>query len=111
MVVDLPQLAVDRDEVARARQGEHDLELLPAGVPRDVQRRARAHDHVGAASVQVVDDAIDRLLVAGDGARRQHDDVPGVVRHLLVIVEGYPGQGRHRLPLAAGGDQDDAAGG
>ena len=56
----LAELAVDRHEVPRPHQIQHQLHLLDAGVAGDVQRRIHAAvQHVGAAPRHVVDHAED----------------------------------------------------
>ena len=59
-------------------------------------------DHVGAAPREVVDHAADRLLVAGNRARREHDRVVGADLDVAVIVDRDARQRRHRLALRAG---------
>ena len=60
----LAVLAVDRHEVARPDQRQHQLQLFLAAVARDVDVLDALVDDVGAAPREVVHHAADRLLVA-----------------------------------------------
>src|SRR5204863_7999242 len=51
--------------------------------------------------------AIDRLLIARNDARREDDDISGLEDDMRVIVAGDPRKGRARLTLAAGADHHD----
>ncbi len=55
----------------------------------------------------MVDQLGDGPLITGDVAGGEDDRVTLFQLDLLVIVHGDPHQGRHRLPLAAGGDDAD----
>ena len=61
--------------------------------------------HARAAPVDVVDHVADRLLVAGDDARRQDHGVVGLHRHLAVIADRDADERRQRLALTAGDQQ------
>ncbi len=63
------------------------------------RRSAVFVNHVRLAAEQVVDHAVDGLLVAGDDARREHDRVAFFNLGVLVIVHGSARQGRHGLAL------------
>lgn len=60
-------LAMDRQEVLGIDEREHELELLGTRMPRNVHKRTVLIPHVGAYLGELVDDARDRLLVAGNG--------------------------------------------
>jgi hypothetical protein len=60
-------------------------------------------NHIRAAAREVVDDAADRLLVARNRARRQHDGVLGTDFDRAVVVDRDARQRRHRLALGSGG--------
>ena len=60
----LAVLAVDRHEVARPDQRQHQLQLFLAAVAGDVDVLDALVDHVGAAAGDVVHHPADRLLVA-----------------------------------------------
>ncbi len=64
-------------------------------------------DHADAALGERIHDADDVVLVAGDGARREDDDI--ALGHLdaRMVVEGDAGERGARLALAAGEQHDD----
>jgi len=63
--------------------------------------------NISATAVEVVDQLRDGPFVAGDVARGKDNGVPFFQLDLFVSVHGDPDQGRHRFPLAAGGDDAD----
>ena len=102
-VLDLhPELAVDRDEVLRLRQAEHQLQLFLAGVARDVGPLDRVVEDVRAGLEQVVDRPADVLLVAGDRAGADDDRVARLDLDEAVVAVRHPGEAGHRLALGAG---------
>ncbi len=104
-----PELAVDRDEVTRLGQVEHQLQLFLAGVAGDVRAPDGVVEDVGADLEEVVDGPCDHLLVARDGAGADDDRV---ARHDLdeaMVAVGHPREARHRLALGAGGGDDQLA--
>ena len=68
--LELAVLAVNRDEIARTHQVDDEPQLFLAGVSADVYRRRGTVvvNDVSIAAEEVVDDSIDRLLVAGNDA-------------------------------------------
>ena len=101
----VPDLAVDRQHVARLDDVVAVEQLAGAGVAADVdQRVALVHD-VGAPAGQAVDDAVDGVLVAGDQARGEDDGVALLDVHEVVVALRDPAQRAQRLALRAGGDQ------
>src|ERR1700733_11419997 len=78
-----------------------------AGGGADVDGRVGAVvvDDVGFAAEEVIDHAVDRLLVAGDDARGEHDGVVLFDFGVLVIVDSGARKGGHGLALRAA-DQD-----
>ena len=96
--------AVNRDKESGLDQGVDDLQLVLAGVAGDVERPGPLIDHLGPFAVELVDDVVDGVFVAGDGGGGEDDPVSGLDVHLLVGGEGDPGEGGHGLALAAGGD-------
>src|SRR3970040_3171806 len=60
---------------------------------------------LGAAAVKMVDEIVDRFLVAGDLLGREHHRIPGLDPDRLVIVQGDSMQCRKGFPLAAGGEE------
>ncbi len=85
---ELPVLAVDRYEEARLHERQHQLGLFLAAVSRDVDLLDAFVDDFGAAAAQVIDDAADGLLVAGNRARREDDRVVRLQLHVAVVVDG-----------------------
>src|ERR1700677_4814356 len=67
--------AVDRDEVLRAHEVEHQEKLFLRGVSRDVSVTARTVDHFRAQPVEVVDRLAHALLVARDRRCANYDRV------------------------------------
>ena len=101
----VPDLAVDREHVARLDDVVAVEELAGAGVAADVdQGVALVHD-VGAPAGQAVDHAVDGVLVAGDQARGEDDGVALLDVHEVVVALGDPAQRAQRLALRPGGDQ------
>ena len=68
----------------------------------DVDEMGAIGDDLDALVDQAVDDGADRLLVAGNGARRKNHAVALVQGHLRMIVIGDARQRRARLALTAG---------
>ena len=66
--LELAILAVNRNEILRLDQVDDELQLFLAGMSADVYRRRRTVvvDDVRIAAEEVIDHAIDRLLVAGN---------------------------------------------
>jgi hypothetical protein len=62
-------------------------------------------DDVGVAAIEVVDDAEDAFLVAGNDAGAEDDGVAGVDAGVLVVVDGGAAEGAHGLALGAA-DED-----
>src|SRR3972149_5427083 len=98
----VPVLAVDRDEVARAREGQHALEVLLARVAGDVDEGVVLPEDLGAEPVERVDPPADRPLVARDHARRDDHEVARRDLHVLVLARGHERERGVRLALAAG---------
>src|SRR4051794_3788098 len=67
----------------------------------DMDQISTVGDDLDALRDQAVDDAADRLLVAGNGARGEDDAVALVQRDLRMVVIGDARQRRARLALAA----------
>jgi hypothetical protein len=102
-------LAVHRDEVARTHELMEGAQLALAGVARSVDRLVARVDDLGARSVQVVDDAPDRPLVARNRMRAQYDGVVGAHLEVARVAARQLRQRGQRLALAAGADHADLA--
>jgi len=68
-------------------------------------------DNVGIAAAEVVDDAEDAFLVAGDDAGTEDDGVAGGDAGVLVVVDGGAAEGAHGLALGAADEDHDLLGG
>src|SRR6478735_6908260 len=99
-------LAVHGQHVARLDDVVAVEQLAGARVARDVHLGVALVHDVGAEAHESVDDAVDGVLVAGDEAAGEQDGVAGADVDAVLAV-GHPGQGRHRLALGPGADQDD----
>ena len=99
-------LAVDGQEVARAREVQHELEVFLARVPGHVHERVVLVEHLGAEPVERVDDAAHRALVAGDHARGDDHEVAALDLDVLVLAGRHQGQRRVRLALAPRREDD-----
>ena len=97
---------VDGNKEPGFQQTVDDLQFLLAGVAGHMDFGELVADHIGALTVQFIDDVADGLFVAGDGGRRQNDPVAGLNLHLPVGRVGHAIQGRHILALGAGGHND-----
>ena len=107
----LPELAMNRHEIARSHQIQHQFHLFHAGVSGDMHRRIHAAiHHVGAAARHVVDHAEDGFFVARNDARAQHHRIALLHRDVLVIIHGHARKRRHGLALSAGNEHHDLIG-
>ena len=106
----VPDLAVDRQHVARLDDVVAVEQLAGAGVAADVHEGVALVDDVGAPAGQAVDDAVDGVLVARDQRAGQDDGVALLEVHEGVAALGDPAQRAQRLALRAGGDQHLALG-
>ena len=104
--VDALVVAVNRHDIARADEVEHQLELLGEAVAGGVDRRLAGRDHVAADVVEPVDRLVDGALVAGDRRGREHHRVATAQGDLAVVVVGHPPQCGQRLALGSGRDHD-----
>ena len=86
-------LTVNRHEVLRPHQAQHQLEFLLAGMPVDMDRRDAVVEHLGALPKQIVDRMTDWEFVAWDGSGRDHHGVSGHYIYVAVLLLGYPDQG------------------
>ena len=96
--------AVNGHEIFRLCQRMHELKLLLTCVTGDVYLEHRIAPYGNAVAEQLVDDAVDHLFIAGDGACADNDEVAFAERDLAVIAECHAVERAHRLTLAAGGD-------
>src|SRR2546423_619527 len=92
-----------RNEVARLDQVDDELEFFLAAVAADVNGRAGAVfiDDVSLAAEEVIDHAVDGLLVAGNDSAGEDYCVTFLDLGVLVIVDGGAREGGHGLALGA----------
>ena len=100
-------LAVDRHEVARMHHGEHELELLLATVTGNVHDGVRLIEDLAADLGQRVDDALNALLVTGNGRGGDDDGVALADGEALVLAVRHAGERGEGLALTAGAEHDD----
>ena len=101
-----PVLAVDRDEVARLDEPEHELQLFSRPVPGDVAVDERLVVDHRPFLEEVVDGLRDGLLVAGNRRGRHDDRVARLDRDVAVVAVAHAGQAAHRLALRSGRHDD-----
>ncbi len=99
---------MDRDRHARPDPLIHRREFVAAGMAGNVDRRVAVGDDLHAQTHQFVLDLADRLLVAGNRARREQRPIPFFEHDMGMVVGGDARQGRARLPLRPRADQHDA---
>ena len=92
-------LAVHRHEELRLDEGVDDLELFPRRVTADVDVVGAVVHDASAEPEEVIDGAIDKRLVAGDGRRGEHDGIVRLDLDVLMVAVGHAGEGRRRLAL------------
>ena len=107
MAFEVAVVAMDGDEELRPDEIDHEAELILRAVAGDVDEAVGAIvvDDLGVAALEVIDDAADGALVAGDDAGAEEDGVAGVDAGELVGVDGGAGESAHGLALGAG-DED-----
>jgi hypothetical protein len=102
------ELAVDGDDDLGADPVVHGGKLGPARVAGDMDRSLLVGDHLDALCGQLVLDAADGDLVAGNLLGGEDDEI-APVQAQLVLIEGDPGERGTRLPLPARGDDHHLA--
>src|SRR5574338_415311 len=102
----MAKLAVHRDRHARANEAVHAGELILGGMAGNVNKPVALPEDADAAANELIAQAGDRQLVAGNDARREDDRIALVQTQLRVIVGRQPGERRSRLALAAGADDE-----
>ncbi len=112
MLFQVTIIAVDGNEEFRPEEVDHEPLFFLAGVAADVDEAGGAIvvDDVGIAAAEVVDDAEDAFLVAGDDARTEDDGVAGGDAGVLVVVDGGAGERGHGLALGAGDEDAELVG-
>ena len=93
MALEVAIVAVHGDEELGLNEIDHQLELFLRAMAGDVDEAVGAVvvDDVGVAALEVIDDAVDGLFVAGDDARGEQNGVAFNDFGELVIVYGGSG--------------------
>src|ERR1035441_4588518 len=101
MTLQMAVVAVNGDEELRPQQVDHQPQFLLRAVSAYVDQTLGAIvvDDLGVASFQVVDHAVDRLLVARNHARAKHYRVAGFDTGEFVVVYGGARQDRKSTRL------------
>src|SRR5215469_5596315 len=109
VMVQLPVLAVDGHEEARADCTDDLAKFRAVGVPGHVHvLELRVEDAVGAVPIQVVDRAVDEALVAWNRPGGDHDPVTAAYVDDRMLTGREACERRHGLALAAGSQQHQA---
>ena len=77
---------------------------------RHVNAKRLIAEDLHAALHEFIDDIVDLLFIAGDGIRRQHDEIVGTKLDLSMLGIRHTVKSRHRLTLASGGNDRDLRG-
>jgi hypothetical protein len=86
-------VTVEREDVLRLGQVEHQLQLLLPAVTRGVDRRVGRGDDLGPDLEDPIDRLVHRVLVARDGSGGKDHGVPGVQLDVRVVPMGHPAKG------------------
>src|SRR5262245_33916556 len=100
-------LAVNRDSDLRSHHLVHAHELVARRMPRDVNKVVLLGDDLDPEADESVLQAVDRLLVTRDDARREDRHIPRLEHDVGVVLARDAGKSRTRLPLAARAYQYD----
>jgi len=71
------QFPMHRDNKLRTGEVQQEFHFLLAGMTRNMHRGNCLVDHIRTQCKETVDGAVNILLVAGDGMRRQDDGIAG----------------------------------
>src|SRR5262245_7157157 len=99
MAQEMARLAMHRYEHPGLQPVIEKLELVLARMARCVDQRLIRSDHIDAETRQVVLNSTHRLLIAGNGFRREDDEIALIERDGRMIVLGDAGDGGARLAL------------
>src|SRR4029450_13778955 len=98
MAQEMARLAMHRNEHTRLQPVMEELELVLAWVARGMDQRLIRRDHIEAKGRQIVVNRADSLLIAGNGLRREDDEIALVERDGRVVVLGDAGDGGAGFP-------------
>ena len=99
--------AVDRDEILRLDQFQHEFQFFLAGMARYVDFLIPAGDDVGTEAHEVIDGAADAGFIARDRRCRNDDRIARHDADTAVIVRSHARQAGHRFALAARRQDED----
>src|SRR5262249_21658302 len=102
-------LAVHRHYIARAEQRQHQLDLLPAAMPRYVHLRTPLIVHICTLAEQIIDVTRNRLFVADYRRRAEYHHVTVYHLNKPMIAIGDLGKRRGWLTLATSADDNKLA--
>ena len=113
VLLEVAEVAVDGDEVLGADEVDEEALLFLRAVAGDVDESlvAVVVDDVGFAAAEVIDDAEDGFLVAGDDAGAEQDGVAWINVRVLVGIDGGAAEGGHGFALGAGDEYEELVGG
>src|SRR6476469_9434791 len=105
-------VAVNRDEELGPDKIDEEAQFFLAAVAADVYQAMGSvvEDDVCFAAAEVVDDAEDAFLVAGDDPGAQDDGVAGIDVGVLVVIDRGAAESAHRLPLRAADEDHELVG-
>ena len=106
----VPILAVGRQEICGPHEFEHVLIVLAPAVAADVDIAQLVVKHIDSLAEEVVHRTVEQFFVARNGHGAQNDGVAVSQRNLAMFAQAHAHHRAGRLPLAAGGDDDDLAG-
>jgi hypothetical protein len=110
MTLEMPSLAVHRNQKLRLQPVVEPPQLLLARMSGAVHWSLIGGEDADTLAGQIVDDRTHRLLVAGDGLGRKHDRIAFFEADDGMTFLGNASQGRARLTLAAGAQQQGPLG-
>src|ERR1041384_6232768 len=106
MPVKLPVRTMNGNEVLWFYERHDQLEFFFAGMSADMDRRLASIGIIDFRTplVKVVHHAANRTFIAGDMSRRQHNRIAFLNFEIFMVVECQSRKRRHRLSLAAAGN-------
>jgi hypothetical protein len=112
VALEVAVVAVHGNEELGAHEVDHHAQFFLGAVAGDVDEAVGAVvvDDAGIAALEVIDDAVDGLLVAGDDAGAEEDGVAGFDLGESVVVDGSAGERGHGLALGSGDEDAELVG-
>src|ERR1700761_5684830 len=106
----MQRLAMRRNKNLRSGPADHLAQFVAARMPRHMHQMVPIGNDLYSLLDQPVDDAVDRLLIAGDGASGKNHAIAGRECNLGMLILGDARKRRAGLALAAGAKRDDFVG-